>query len=199
MRRATGPMNSGRRPDHCTRRIVLVLTRNRCAISASGCRSSSRMRRASAFRAGERAGGLAPTRPRLRAAAGPSRVRPEIRSRANRAMDAMTWNTSRPAGGGVDVLGQRPEARAALLDQRDDVEEIAQGARQPVIPGDNHHIARTQRVDQPVKLGPPVFSENTRSAPPPARDRAGYRGSGRRSRRGHRCDLDHHVAVNPDC
>lgn len=61
-----------------------------------------------------------------------------------------------PTGGrgGVDVLGQRPEARAPRLDRVHDVEKVAQGTGEAVILGDGDHVALAQLIKQAVQLGP---------------------------------------------
>jgi hypothetical protein len=61
-----------------------------------------------------------------------------------------------PTGGrgGVDVFGQRPEARAMGLDRVNYVEKVAQRPRKAVILGDSDHIALTQLIEQAVQLGP---------------------------------------------
>jgi hypothetical protein len=60
-------------------------------------------------------------------------------------MEAKTWNTRRPAGGGgVDVLRERAKARALALDGLHDLQEVLQRPGQPVILGDHHHVAGTE-------------------------------------------------------
>jgi hypothetical protein len=61
-----------------------------------------------------------------------------------------------PTGGrgGVDVLGQRPEARALRLDRVHDIEKVAQGTGEAVILGDGDHVALAQLIEQAVQLGP---------------------------------------------
>ena len=45
---------------------------------------------------------------------------------------------------GVDVLGQRPEARALRLDGVHYVEKVAQGTGEAVVLGDGDHVALAQ-------------------------------------------------------
>lgn len=92
----------------------MALTRNNCAISGRGRSSSSRIRLTSTRCAGERAGGLPPTRPRFLAASSPSLVLSEIRSRSNWAIEANTWNTGHPAGVSGDRAGMVIDLRARL-------------------------------------------------------------------------------------
>ena len=56
--------------------------------------------------------------------------------------------------GGVDVLGQRPEARALRLDGVHDIEKVAQGSGQAVVLGDGDHVALAQLIEQAVQFGP---------------------------------------------
>ena len=55
---------------------------------------------------------------------------------------------------GVDVLGQRPEARALRLDGVHYVEKVAQGTGEAVVLGDGDHVALAQLIKQEVQLGP---------------------------------------------
>lgn len=48
---------------------------------------------------------------------------------------------------GVDVLGQRPEPRAAFLHLVHDAEKILEGPRQAVVLRDRHHVARPQLIE----------------------------------------------------
>ena len=60
-----------------------------------------------------------------------------------------------PGGrGGVDVFGQRPEARAMRLDRVNDVEKVAQGTGKAVVLGNGDHVALAQLIEQAVQLGP---------------------------------------------
>ena len=61
-----------------------------------------------------------------------------------------------PTGGrgGVDILGQRPEARAMPLDRVHDVEKVTQGTGKAIILRDGDHVALAQLIEQTVQLGP---------------------------------------------
>ncbi len=56
--------------------------------------------------------------------------------------------------GGVDVLGQRPEACALRLDRVHDVEKVAKGTGEAVVLGDGDHVALAQLIEQAVQLRP---------------------------------------------
>ena len=56
--------------------------------------------------------------------------------------------------GGVDVLGQRPEARALRLDRVHNVKKITQGTGKAVVLGNSDHVALAQLIEQAVQLGP---------------------------------------------
>lgn len=53
----------------------------------------------------------------------------------------------------VDVLGQRPESAATLLNGLHDVEKVTKGSRQAVVLGDNDHIALPELIEELVELG----------------------------------------------
>ena len=57
-----------------------------------------------------------------------------------------------PPGGrsGVDVLGQRPEARTTRLDGVHDVEKVAKGACEAVVLGDGDHVTLAKLIQQTV-------------------------------------------------
>ena len=57
-------------------------------------------------------------------------------------------------GGGVDVLGDRPEAGARLADPLHDVQHVLQRAGQAVELPDNDRVALAQVVEQAVQLRP---------------------------------------------
>ena len=57
-------------------------------------------------------------------------------------------------GGGVDVLGQGPEARARRLDSSDDPEKVLKRAAEAVVLGHDHNVAGAQLVDQPLEFWP---------------------------------------------
>lgn len=57
----------------------------------------------------------------------------------------------------VDVLGQRPEARATGLDRLHQVEQIPQRARETVILGDDHHVVRAKLIEHPAQFGSVPF------------------------------------------
>ena len=57
-------------------------------------------------------------------------------------------------GGGVDVLGDRPEAGARLGDPLHDVQHVLQRAGQPVELPDDDRVAFAQMVQHAVQLGP---------------------------------------------
>jgi len=54
--------------------------------------------------------------------------------------------------GGVDVLGEGAETRAALLDGLDDLQQVAQRAGEAVVFGHDDDIALAQVIEQPVQL-----------------------------------------------
>lgn len=56
-------------------------------------------------------------------------------------------------GGGVDILGQRPEAAAAFLDRLHDVEKVAQRPGKAVVSGDHDDVPNAELIEEPVKLG----------------------------------------------
>ena len=56
--------------------------------------------------------------------------------------------------GGVNVFGQRPEARALRLDRVHDIEKIAQRTGEAVILGDGDHVSLAQLIKQAVQLRP---------------------------------------------
>jgi hypothetical protein len=119
-----------------------------------GRRSSSRVLRDSSFCEGKSAGGWPPTLPRLRAASSPSRVRSEIRSRSNCAMEAKTWNVRRPAGVVVSMssASERKPAPRSLIGVHD-LEQVLERAREPVVLGHHHDVALAELVEEPVELG----------------------------------------------
>lgn len=53
----------------------------------------------------------------------------------------------------VDILGQRPESAATLLNGLHDVEKVTKGSRQAVVLGDNDHIALAKLIEELVELG----------------------------------------------
>ena len=53
----------------------------------------------------------------------------------------------------VDVLGKWPETRPLGLNRVNNVEEIAQGASEPIVLRDGDDIAGTQLIEHPVELG----------------------------------------------
>ena len=57
-------------------------------------------------------------------------------------------------GGGVDVLGQGPEARACLPNPGDDPEKVLKRAAEAVVLGHDHNVAGAQLVDQPLEFWP---------------------------------------------
>lgn len=63
----------------------------------------------------------------------------------------------RPLGRtGIDRVAQGAEAGAAAMDGSDDLEEMGQGARHPVEPGDHHLVARPEPgVQRPKDLAVP--------------------------------------------
>lgn len=72
--------------------------------------------------------------------------------------------------GGVDVLGETAEARALGLMGVDDLQEILQRAREPVVPGDHHDVAQAELVEEASNSGrwravPVTVSEKERSQP----------------------------------
>lgn len=54
----------------------------------------------------------------------------------------------------VDVFRQGPEARTASLDDLDNVQQVAQGARQAVVLCDDDDIPLAELVEQTIKLRP---------------------------------------------
>ena len=54
----------------------------------------------------------------------------------------------------IDVFRQGPEARAARLDDLNNVEQVAQGARQAVVLCDDDDIPVAELVEQTIKLRP---------------------------------------------
>jgi hypothetical protein len=98
--------------------------------------------------------GRPPWRPRARAAASPAAVRSRIRSRSNSASAANTWKTSLPPGGGVDRLLQTAEPHAAVGQAGDGVDQVAQGAAEPVEFPDDQGVAGPQLVEDLGEGGP---------------------------------------------
>ena len=90
-----------------------------------------------------------------RAAARPAVVRSRMRSRSNSARAAKTWKTSLPpGGGGVDGLLEAPEPDAALGEAGDGVDQMPQGAAEPVEFPDDQGDAGPQLVQYLLEDGP---------------------------------------------
>ena len=53
----------------------------------------------------------------------------------------------------VDIFGQGPETRAAILDRFHQVEQITQGSSKPVIFGGDHHITRAKLIKHLAEFG----------------------------------------------
>jgi hypothetical protein len=73
----------------------------------------------------------------------------------NSASAAKTWKTSRPpGGGGVEGLVQAPEADASAAQRADDLDQVGQGAGEPVQARHDQGVAGAQVVQAGRQLGP---------------------------------------------
>ncbi len=137
--------------------------------------SASKPRAAQKIRATPAPGGLPPTRPRRRAAARPSRVRSAIRSRSNCAIEAKTWNTSRPAGVVVSMSSARDRKPApaawmrATIPRRSWRERLRRSyfVTTKMSPGRSWSINRSSS-GRAARV-PEIFSAKTRPAPAASR------------------------------
>ena len=103
--------------------------------------------------------GRPPTRPRALAAARPAWVRSRMRSLSNSAKRAHDGEEQAAIGGrGVDGLRQTAEADSSASQVLHKLDQIPEGAPQPVQPPNHHHIARTQLVEHPVQFGSAGFA-----------------------------------------
>src|SRR5271157_3288800 len=105
--------------------------------------------------------------PRACAALMPAFVRSEISARSSCATAPRTWSENMPWG--VDVVAQGAKMGAALLQAVDDVEEMADRAREAVEADDDENIAWSDLAHQSCELWPsargarPVFLVNCRA------------------------------------
>ena len=118
--------------------------------------SWSRICRTSARRSGDRAGGLPPIRPRLRAADSPSLVLSEIRSLSNWAMEANTWKTRRPAGVVVSMSSAKDRKPApfsritSTMVNKSCKERLRRSYFEPTT--DRHHVAWAKVLQQGLQF-----------------------------------------------
>ena len=129
------------------RLIVFGLTLKSRASSAMPRPSSSRIRRTSARRSAERAGGLPPIRPRLRADAR-AFFGPLGNPLPFKLGDGGEDVKHQPPGrcGRVDVLGQGPETSAFRADSLHDGQQVLQRTAEAVVLRHRHNIAGAELV-----------------------------------------------------
>jgi hypothetical protein len=77
-----------------------------------------------------------------------------ISSRWNSSIAPRIWNTSRPPGGGVDLLLEDDQAGAALAQLVGEREQVLQRPHRAGQAGDDQHVAPAQVGQRLVQLGP---------------------------------------------
>jgi hypothetical protein len=110
--------------------------------------------RAAASLAGVMTLGRPPMRPRARAAASPAVVRSRTRSRSNSARAANTWKTSLPPGVVVSIASCRERNPTLVGELGDGVDQVAEGAAEPVELPHDQGVAGAELVHDGGELGP---------------------------------------------